>query len=37
MITAQKGRVNEAENHLKNRLKRLEQAKDKLAEAESKL
>jgi argininosuccinate lyase len=37
MITAEKGRVNDAENRLKNRFKRLEQAKDKLAESESRL
>lgn len=37
MITVEKGRVNDAENRLKNRLTRLEQAKNKLIEAESKL
>jgi len=37
MIKAEKGRVSDAENRLKNRLERLEQAKDKLVEAESKL
>ena len=37
MIEAEKARVSDAENRLKNRLMRLEQAKDKLIEAESKL
>ncbi|TRO54898.1 argininosuccinate lyase, partial [Candidatus Bathyarchaeota archaeon] len=37
MIDAEKGRVSDAEKRLKNRLTRLEQAKDKLIEAESKL
>jgi argininosuccinate lyase len=37
MIEAQKCRVNDAENRLKNREKLLENAKDKLTDAESKL
>ena len=37
MIQAEKGRVNDAENHLKNRLAMLEQAKYKLVEAEDRL